>query len=324
MKALTKRKFRNNGFRSISESMLHPDVLKTFEKWKQNYNGHENCIIVGGLSVDMYIQRRPTEDIDILFLSNNDIPDRIIGFKRMLSKHMFEDTQTGVVVEFVTPERVNGNYKTFKEVFDAAIESEGIKIASPISIIALKLSRYSESDRADIIGLIEYCIENEILFDFSRYDLSERELENFKKLYNEKSDKIDENSWILETNQYFRQNIQYKKFDIGDCELYIFKDEINPIFHYGRNIQKQVIENIERKYKDFQFGFYLNDLQICYSSTHYNSMFNFEDEERMLKNWLRENKELVFDTWNELNPKIFMKSEKCVWKYEVNNPTFFK
>ena len=79
-----KMKWKNDGFRSLLESVIHPDVLLTFIQWKENYNT-DNCVLIGGLATQYYIKPRPTEDIDLIFMTYEDIPDYVYKFKKSLS-----------------------------------------------------------------------------------------------------------------------------------------------------------------------------------------------------------------------------------------------
>jgi hypothetical protein len=66
MKAGKKRQYKNDGFRSLYESAVYPELSIALEDWKRNCN---DGILIGGLAYSYYCKPRKTEDIDCLFLS---------------------------------------------------------------------------------------------------------------------------------------------------------------------------------------------------------------------------------------------------------------
>ena len=63
-------------------------------------------IVIGGLLMGLYAKPRTTFDIDILFISETNIPDSVIGFKK-IRPHSFEHIKTNVEVEVLSPEYLN-------------------------------------------------------------------------------------------------------------------------------------------------------------------------------------------------------------------------
>ena len=146
-----KSKWLNNGCRSLLESIIPNEVIQALRDWKDNYS-KDNYVMIGGLALSYYNRPRYTEGVDLIFLSDEEIPNNVYKFRRN-RKHSFEHIKTGVEVEVeaLSPSVINKNEDFFKCVFEDSIESDGIKIASPVSLIALKLSRFNDSDKSDII-----------------------------------------------------------------------------------------------------------------------------------------------------------------------------
>lgn len=147
-----KRKTVNNGTRTLFESAMVPELVSALKDWRNAANA--NCVLIGGLGLSYYIRPRVTQDIDFLFFSDADIPAAITGFKRTW-RHAFQHNATHVEIELVTPELVNVPKDVIQQVFDTAVASNGIKVASASGLVAMKLFRLSLQDRADIVALIK-------------------------------------------------------------------------------------------------------------------------------------------------------------------------
>jgi hypothetical protein len=150
---LIKMQGPNDGSRTLFESVMSTEVIAALENWKKaNVNG----VLIGGLALSYYVKPRSTQDIDVLMLSDADIPKNVFGFKRT-RKHAFQDNVTHVEVEIVTPEYVKMPIELAKQIFDTAVEENGFKIASAGGLIAAKLGRFNIRDRGDIVDLIKCC-----------------------------------------------------------------------------------------------------------------------------------------------------------------------
>lgn len=294
-----KSRWKNDGFRSLYESIVPSEVLQTLDDWKNSYDG--NYVLIGGVCLSFYLKPRYTEDIDLMFLTEEDIPKNVYKFRKN-RPHSFEHIKTGVEVEMVTPELINGNTSLFKSVFDNSIISDGIRIASPESLIALKLGRFSDTDKMDIKNLYDYCIENNIEIDLSKYELSQKELKNFELI--DKSDKISENHQMLEIKNYLKN--KHFNCSIGDYEIYVFENKFGePRFYFSKNLKS-------KSYNDFIFAISLttfenNELRVVESSTGYKSLNSFKNEEELLKKWLPNNLSMLKESWNKLNPNRSIK-----------------
>jgi hypothetical protein len=299
-----KSKWKNDGIRSIYESIIPKDVIVTLDDWKSSNTS--NCVLIGCIALSYYIKPRYTEDIDLIFLTDEDIPLSVYKFRRN-RKHSYEHIKTGVEVELITPEYINKDNSLFKNVFETSIESDGIQVASPLGLISLKLfrSKTNERDRVDIIELCRYCYENNIELDISNFYLTEEEINIFNQIKNSINfDSIHENKYLLEYKSNLRSAIS-KKIELNEYEIYLFEERYGePRFHFG----KKHIGN--RKYKDFQFSISLTKTfdnlgktRVIESSTGYKSFNGFDSDEQFLKNWLKVNINKLRVHWNSLNKR---------------------
>jgi len=129
-----------------------PEIIQALKDWKKIQN---DGVLIGGVALSYYVKPRMTQDLDVLFLNEKTIPNKIPGFKRT-REHAFIHNRTHVEVELVTPSLINVPENLVKKVIETAIVDDGIKITSPSGLIALKLNRLKMIDKADIISLINY------------------------------------------------------------------------------------------------------------------------------------------------------------------------
>ena len=141
----------NDGNRTLTESILVPEIILALNDWKNNYKN--DYVLIGGIALSYYVKPRTTTDIDVLFLTLNDIPKNVIKFKKHRSL-AFQHNKTHVEIETITPESINVPISIAQAVFNTAIMNDDIKIASPSGLVALKLFRFNLSDQADIENLI--------------------------------------------------------------------------------------------------------------------------------------------------------------------------
>lgn len=143
----------NDGTRTLFESVMAPEVIRALHDWQANGG---RGVVIGGVALSYYAKPRYTQDVDVLLMTDSEIPAVVNGFSHNRI-HAFEHKRTGVEVEIVTPEHVAPNLspETVKKVIETATISDGIRIASPSGIIALKLARFSAQDKADMIALIK-------------------------------------------------------------------------------------------------------------------------------------------------------------------------
>lgn len=163
----------NDGSRTLFESIAIPEVEKALQDWnKINHSG----ILIGGCAVGYYTRPRATTDVDILFLSKEDIPGLVSGFKRT-RLGAFQHNKTHVEIEVITPDFINVSDMLINKVFKDVQISNGIRIASPSSLVALKLQRLKSHDIGDIVELIKTGKVN-----LNGYPLSSTNLRDFKEI----------------------------------------------------------------------------------------------------------------------------------------------
>lgn len=163
-----KSKWKNNGFRSLYESIIPNEVIMALRDWKDN-NTDQNYVLIGGLALSYYLKPRYTEDVDLIFISPSEIPKSVYKFRRNMP-HSFEHIRTGVEVELLTPDYMDRPDSFFDIIFNNSIISDGIKVASPESLIALKLRRFNNKDINDISELYKYMNENNMSINLDKYE----------------------------------------------------------------------------------------------------------------------------------------------------------
>ncbi len=152
MRNLKKMQTRNDGTRTLFESIMAPEVIAALREWRSNAN--PAGVLIGGLALSYYVKPRYTEDVDVLYLSETDIPEEVLGFRKS-RLHAFEHHKTGVEIEVITPQHVKLPVEIAGKIIATAVEEDGFKIASPSGLVVAKLFRYNAQDRADIINLLK-------------------------------------------------------------------------------------------------------------------------------------------------------------------------
>lgn len=272
-----KQNWKNDGFRSLNESVIHPDVLTALNDWKLNTDS--NYVLIGGLALSYYIKPRPTDDIDLIFLSKKDFPLHVNKFKKT-REHAFIHISTQVEVEVLDSTYLKNNQKMYDKAFETSILSDGVRVASPQALIAFKLGRFGLQDKVDIIQLIEYCEENKIEINLEEYGINNDDLNKFKKLSENYNKEYYHNHYMLEI-QYYLDNKKDDMIKINEndfqYDIYVMNDGCNiPRFHFGK---------FDENYM-FEIEFDGDDLKITGSSTGYPSFNMYRNEEKDLKKWL--------------------------------------
>ena len=154
----------------------YPEVDAAFNDWIKNTTNY-NQVLIGGMALLTHsINRdRTTQDVDFLFLSREDIPGEVYGFKRHRN-NAYQHSKTHVEIETLTSDTINVLPEIVELVFKNSYIKDGYRIASPSSIVALKLGRFTDIDEKDIISLIDNYDIN--IDEFKPY-LSEIALENW-------------------------------------------------------------------------------------------------------------------------------------------------
>jgi hypothetical protein len=147
---------------------LSPEVQHTLDLWKER----QQCVLIGGLALSFYAKPRYTEDVDLLFLHEADLPKEVVGFKRV-RPHSFEERSTHAEVEALTPTYLGIAQALAQKVFDTSVKHDGWRVASREGLIALKLQRASRRDQGDIESIVEADT------DMNGWHLTEKQLELF-------------------------------------------------------------------------------------------------------------------------------------------------
>jgi len=173
LRDLSKMQGPNNGTRTLNESIMIPEIIAAIKDWMSSKAGG---VLIGGLALSNWAKPRMTQDIDVLYLHDSDIPDHVNKFKKT-REHSFQHNSTHVEVETVSSEFLNLPEDVVQKIIDTAINQNGIKVASPSGIVASKLYRFNMRDQADIVDLI-----NSQPVDISDFNLPEDKVERFRNM----------------------------------------------------------------------------------------------------------------------------------------------
>ncbi len=99
-----------------------------------------------------YVKPRMTEDINLLFLSEQDISMLVEGFERSQDR-AFSHKATRVEVDLSTPASLGIPLESARKTHRTALVDKGVKIASPSALVTLKRHRLNSQDKADIATL---------------------------------------------------------------------------------------------------------------------------------------------------------------------------
>lgn len=149
----------------LKDAALVPEVSHALVSWvkatAQAAGVSKPGVLIGGLALSFYAPPRYTQDVDVLFLSEQDLPDDVPGFVRH-RKSAYQEKKTQVEVELTTPASIGIPRPLAVKVFETAKDHSGLKVASREALIALKLFGASNSpkrefkDLADVVSLLEH------------------------------------------------------------------------------------------------------------------------------------------------------------------------
>ena len=124
----------------LSQAALVPEVAHALLQWaKVRLSGSQAPgVLIGGLALSFYTKPRETTDVDILFLSDEDIPTDIPGFKRV-RKGALQENKTHVEIETCSASNINLPQSVVRKVFDTSHDHGGLRVASLEAMIVLKL-----------------------------------------------------------------------------------------------------------------------------------------------------------------------------------------
>lgn len=148
--------------RTLEQAAIVPEVQEALVRWVAKTKPEMRGVLIGGLALSMYAPPRYTQDVDLLYLKDEDIPEPD-GFKK-LRGHSQIDKKTHVEVETVVPGMIHLPIPLAKRVLETAVSFKGcdIKVASMEAMIALKLHaavsnvKRKSRDSADIQAIIEH------------------------------------------------------------------------------------------------------------------------------------------------------------------------
>lgn len=163
----------NDGTRTLLESIAVPEVVLALKDWSKNSS---SGVLIGGVAMSFYGKPRATMDLDLLFLHSGDIPISVEGFKRS-RPGAFLHKKTHVEVEVITPSTINISPELAEKVFETAIKADGVNVASPSGIVALKLQRLKNNDIGDIVQML-----NTGKVDLTGFPLSEKNLKDLEEI----------------------------------------------------------------------------------------------------------------------------------------------
>lgn len=144
--------------RDIFDVTLVPEVRMALAEWIRQRPGGT---VIGGCCRGLYGRPRTTVDVDVLFMSEGEIPERVSGFSRT-RKRAFTHERTRVEVEVFTPEFLGIPVEVVAYISRTAAVQNGVKIASLEGFVVAKLCRGSHQDLADIEDV---ALHNEITLD---------------------------------------------------------------------------------------------------------------------------------------------------------------
>lgn len=170
-------------FRLISEErILVPEVSFALNDWIKNSSS--SGVLIGGLAYSLYAKPRQTTDIDLIYISESNIPNEVKGFKKVRD-HSFLHLKTHCEVEVLSPSFLNVPHALFEKVIETSLENDflgkGMKVASPEGLSSLKLFRGSLKDFGDIEGLIESGFK----IDLSSWPIPEEKWKRVESLLNQ-------------------------------------------------------------------------------------------------------------------------------------------
>lgn len=146
-------KFNNDTLkRTLFESTVVPEIVSAIQDWIAETNSPG--VLIGGLALSFYGKPRHTMDVDMIYVTDQQIPQTVNGFKR-IRDHSFQHNKTHVEIEVLSASFLGIPTSLVQYVIQTAEESDGVKIASKSGLVALKLQRCELQDQADIEQLIK-------------------------------------------------------------------------------------------------------------------------------------------------------------------------
>lgn len=172
--ALRNMKFATAAVKDVKHVALVPEVAHALAQWIKAKTGSvAPGVLIGGIVMSFYSKPRYTEDIDLLFLTEESIPSEVEGFRHS-RKGAFEDCTTHVEIKLVTAKSINVPHEVVKKVFDTAVVYDGLKVASLEALIVLKLYGADHPKRTNIdLGDIDIVLEHNPHINLDGWHLNE-------------------------------------------------------------------------------------------------------------------------------------------------------
>ena len=143
--------------------------------------------VAGGLAVGVHARPRGTEDFDIVLTGEADLSvarQTLLssGNFKNVSAHILSHSKTGITIDLVTPEWVKVNPQIMLVAIESAsfenIGGVSVPVVSRDALVALKLSRASLQDQADV----EAVVKAGGSANLSGFPLTEKQLELYKSI----------------------------------------------------------------------------------------------------------------------------------------------
>lgn len=171
---------------SLDHVALIPEVQRALKDWVKLQLGDKSGVLIGGLAMSFYATPRYTEDVDLLFLHQKDVPTVVSGFKAH-RKGALENKTTGVEIETVWPASIKIPQDIANKVYSTSVIHDGLRVASLEALIVLKLLASLDPKRKlRDLGDVSILVEIHPKVDLKGWNISKEllsELESIKLPY---------------------------------------------------------------------------------------------------------------------------------------------
>lgn len=291
------RNYKNDGFRTLFQSVVSMENLLTLSSFSKNYKN--DFILVGDIAFSYYNKPRCCGENDLKFLIYSQIPNKIKYFDK-ISDNKFKHKKYGSIITLETIDSLYIDTNVLNYILDNTIISDDIRIPNPDGLIFYKL--YEKGWFCDdvITSMLIWCHYNKFPINKnilpSKYkDIIDRYIEeDFIKEMSIDSKVALEFKYVYSNNKYIPTSNEF--IFLLDSKTY------NQLVYFG-NIHNKDISIYEK------FGFYINldkwlsDEIIELNSTFhgYNSFVGFEHL-----------KDYVIDEFKKIDFDIYLKKRKNI------------
>lgn len=305
-----KSRWKNdNCFRTLYESITSKKYLFALDDWRENCTVSE-YILIDGLVYGYYSKPRASNELDLIFLVKDDVPQNIPKFKKK-NEDTYIHIKTKVEVKVVNYKTLNKSLSFYNKILENSITSDDIRIASPESVLIYQIIKKSKRENIkyysdlEISIIASYIYANNLSVSLKDYELTNKEKSVFEKSFLEKDySYISENHHFFDLKDFIRD--RKKVFEVDKYKIILFEDDYGePKFIFT----EEFFNNIN-KFDQFVFAVSLikpfNDngrIRVVLSTTNYCSFTKFKKEERILSDWLKDNIEMLREEWNKINKR---------------------